>query len=97
MANYGNLQSMNDVFRDTKWLDMSTSFSSEFLDLTSVHSIYLHCTNLGHFISVGVRGQSDIIKKINGSSSFGLFILDLIVAPHDKVNVSGQWIKNTPM
>ena len=62
-ADYRSLQPIKDVFRHTKWLDLSTPFNSEILDLTSVHSIYLHCTNLEHFNSVGVRGQSDIINK----------------------------------
>ena len=48
---------------------------------------------MGHFNSVGVRGQPDIIKKVPVSSSFGALIWDSVVAPHDKVDVSGQLSK----
>ena len=39
------------------------SYESGFIDLLNVHNVYLHCPNLGHFNSIGVRGESTIIKK----------------------------------
>jgi hypothetical protein len=69
------------------------TFESGFLDLLSVHNIYIHCPNLGHFNSVGCRGENSIIKKVPVSSSFGYLILDSVVAPHDKMDVSRQTVK----
>ena len=75
------------------WICQPPLIRNGFLYLTSVRSTYLHCANLGHFDSVGVKGQSGIIKKIPVSSSFGYLILDSVAAPRDKVDVSGQLTK----
>ena len=50
---------------------MYKTYESGFLDLSSIHNIYIHCPNLGHLNSIGVRGENSIIKKIPVSSSFG--------------------------
>ena len=73
--------------------DYYKSYESGFLDLFSAHSIYFHCSNLGHVNSIGVRGESTIIKKTPVSSSFGYLIIGSVVAPHDKMDVSRQLIK----
>ena len=39
------------------------TYESGFIDSLDVHHVYLHCPNLGHFDSIGVRGESTIIKK----------------------------------
>ena len=88
--NYDNLQSMNDVLRHTVLHEMATSYESEFIDLMTTHNIYLHSPNLGHFNSLGVRGENTIIKEIPVSSNFGYMILDSVVAPHDKIDCSKQ-------
>ena len=92
----GNLNSINDVIRhsvDIPVADRSTTFETEFLDLINAHNIYMHCPNLGHYNCVGVRGENSIVKKVPVSSSFGYMILDSVVAPHDKIDVSRQSIK----
>ena len=66
---------------------------SGFIDLLNAHSIYIHCPNLGHYNSVAVRGESSSIKKVPVSSSFGYLILDSVLAPHDKLDVSRQSLK----
>ena len=72
-----NLQSINEVFRNTSLLvwgpmdPLDTEFTSEFLDLLNVHNIYIHSSSLGHYNSIGVRGENTIIKKVSVSSSFG--------------------------
>ena len=51
-------------------------------------------SNLGHYYnSIGVRGERTIIKKATVSSGFGYLILDSVVAPHGKIDVSRQFIK----
>ena len=74
-------------------IELYRSYERGFIDLLNVHNVYLHCPNLGHFNSIGVRGESTIIKKIPASSSFGYIIIDSVVAQHDKIDVSRQLIK----
>ena len=82
-----NLMSMNEVFRHSEPRTPEATFETGFIDLLNVHNIYIH-SSLGHYNSVGVRGESTIIKKVSVSSSFGYLILDSVVAPHDKIDVS---------
>ena len=64
-----NLHSINGVLRNTDMNPVSLgsefhrSYESGFIDLLNVHNVYLHCPNLCHFNSIGVRGESTIIKK----------------------------------
>ena len=64
-----NLHSTNGVLRNTDMNPVSLesgyyrSYESGFIDLLNVHNVYLHCPNLGHFNSIGVRGESAIVKK----------------------------------
>ena len=53
----------------------------------------MHCPNLGHVNSIGVRGETSIIKKIQVSSGFGFLIIDSVVSPHDKMDASRQNIQ----
>ena len=69
---------------------LGTTYESGFIDLLNVHSIYTHCPNLGHYNTVGVRGEKSIIKEVPVSSSFGYLILDSVVAPHDEPDVPRQ-------
>ena len=55
--------------------------------------MYMHCPNSEHFHSIGVRGENSIIKKVPVSSSFGYLILDSVVSPHEKMDVSRQTAK----
>ena len=91
-------QSINGVLRNTEMVPVNLSFmystyQSGFLDLLNIHNIYIHCPNLGHFNSIGVRGENTIIKKVPVSSSFGYLIIDTVVSPHDKMDVSRQNVK----
>jgi len=101
-----NIQSINNVVLRVSSDDVESgltpvttesefyrTFESGFLDLLSVHNIYIHCPNLGHFNSIGCRGENSIIKKVPVSSSFGYLIMDSVVAPHDKMDVSRQIVK----
>ena len=96
-----NLQSINNVLRNidnefvpvTSQSEFFRTWETGFLDLLSIHNIYMHCPNLGHFNSIGCRGENSIIKKIPVSSSFGYLILDSVVSPHDKLDVSRQTVR----
>ena len=94
-----NLQSISGVLRNTNSITVNLepeyykSYESGFIDLLNVHNVYLHCPNLGYFNSIGVRGENTIIKKVPVSSPFGYLIIDSVVAPHGKIDVSRQPIK----
>jgi hypothetical protein len=95
-----NLKSLNEVIRNennNEYHPLQVQGVSEhttpFLDLLTVHNIYIHSNNLGHYNTIGVRGENTIIKKTPVSSGFGYMILDSVVAPHDKIDVSRQTIK----
>ena len=94
-----NPKSINGVFRNSEMITINLeseyyrSYESGFIDLLNVHNVHLHCPDLGNFNSIGVRGESTIIKRIPVSSSFGYLIIDSVVAPHDTIDVSRQLIK----
>ena len=95
-----SLKSLHEVIRnsnDIEYYPLTTAgvseFETGFIDLLNVHNIYIHSTNLGHYNSIGVRGESTIIQKVPVSSSFGYLIMDSVVAPHDKIDVSRQLVK----
>ena len=92
-----NLKSLNEVIRNSNNSEYHfltsagvSEFETGFIDLLNVHNIYIHSTNLGHYNSIGVRGESTIIKQVPVSNSFGYLIMDSVVAPHDKTDVSRQ-------
>ena len=90
----GNAESINEILRNTVPKPTSTKFETEFLDLINTHNIYIHSPNLGfHYNTIGCKGENSIIKKVPVSSGFGYQILDTVVAPHDKIDVSRQNIK----
>ena len=64
-----HLKSINGVLRNSDMITVNLeseyyrSYESGFIDLLNVHNVYLHCPNLYHFNSIGVRGENTIIKK----------------------------------
>ena len=76
-----------------KHLLRNTSFETGFFYLFNVHNIYIHSSNLGHYSPIGVRGENTTVKQVFVSSSFGYLIMDSVVAPHDKIDVSRQLFK----
>ena len=93
-----NLRSIHDDLTNDGYVvssryDGHTTYESGFIDLLNVHNIYTHCPDLGHYNTIGVKGEHYIIKGVPVSSSFGYQILDSVVAPHDKIDVSRQSLK----
>ena len=64
-----NLKSNSGVLRNADMITIHLesecyrSYESGFIDLLNVHNVLLHCPTLGHFNSIGVRGESIIIRK----------------------------------
>ena len=94
-----NLQYINNVLRHTDMFQVDVnseyhrSYASGFIDLLRVHNIYIHSEHIGNYNTIGVRGENSIITKVPVSSSLGYLIIDSVVAPHDKIDVSRQTIQ----
>ena len=58
-----SLMSMKEIFRHSEPISPEITCEIDFIDLFNVHNIYFHCHNLGHYSTVGVRGESTIICK----------------------------------
>ena len=86
-----NLNSWNDLIGNVSTLQQSMNaasasirpFVSGMLDLLTVRNIYISSPNLGSFSSIGARGESNIIKKVPGTSDFGFLIVDTFTSPYD--------------
>ena len=76
-----NLRYINEDFINSAQSPSEMFFESGFIDSLNVHNIYIHSPNLGNYNSIGVRGESTIIKQVPVSSGFGYLILDSVVAP----------------
>ena len=68
-ADVNNLMSMNEILRHSE-PSPEITLETKFIDLLNVHNIYTHCPNLGHYSTIGVRGDTPI-TKIPVSSSLG--------------------------
>ena len=92
-----NLRYINGVFRNSVQSPSEIFVESGFIDLLNVPNVYIHSPNLGNYNSIGVRGESTIIKQVPVSSSCGSCNLDSVVAPYGKIDVSRQLIKTTEL
>jgi len=91
--NQSDLRSANSIIRNNNTSALAVAYTTPFIDLLNTHSIFIHSPNIGSFETLGVRGESTIIKKVPVSSSFGFLIIDSVVAQHDKIDVSKQMFK----
>ena len=64
-----NPKSINGVLRNSDMTAINLeseyyrSYESGFIDLLNARNVYLHCPDLGHFNSIGGRGENTIIKN----------------------------------
>ena len=65
-------------------------YTSNFLSLGLVRNIYISSPNLGSFTTLGARGESNILKKVPVTSSFGSMIIDSFTSNHDFLDCSDQ-------
>ena len=70
---------------------LSTSFEApEMADLTPVKQLFL-CSNLGSGVaSMGPRGESDIIRRIDIGAGYGSYFVDRISTPGEYIDCGGQ-------
>ena len=91
-----NPLTMNDVMKVTGTTTYSQVGGTEetgFINLRSIHNIYITSPNLGAFDTLGPRGEQNIIKKVPVSADWGNVIFDSVVSEHDYIDVSKGYFK----
>ena len=64
-----SLQSFNGVLRNSEMITVGLeseyhrTYESGLIDLLNAHHVYLHCPDLCHLNSIGVRGENITIKQ----------------------------------
>jgi hypothetical protein len=87
---------MNDVMKVsgvTTYSDTGGTLETGFINLRSIHNIYITSPNLGSFDTLGPRGEQNIVKKVPVSSDWGYVIFDSVVSEHDHIDVSKGYFK----
>ena len=51
------IMSINELLRHSEITPESNMFESGFWDLLNVQNVYMRCSNLGHYNSLGVKGR----------------------------------------
>ena len=65
-----NLMSCNDIFKFVKQMDLSTSITTGFVNLTHIHNIYITSPNLWSCDTIS-KFSNNIIKKVPISADYG--------------------------
>jgi hypothetical protein len=69
---------------------VGTPFVGGMMNMDVFRNIYLSSPNLGTFTTLGSRGESNILKKIPVTSSYGYLIVDPNTSNHDFLDCSDQ-------
>ena len=92
-----NLYSLNRVIGNTTpATDAYTNvapYTSNFVDLTPVKSLYLHCNEISNYNQLTVAGNSSIIKKINVTVPYLGVINDNELSIVDYIDCSGKTLR----
>ena len=92
-----NLQSINRVIGNTTpATDAYTNvapYTTNFVDLTPVKNIYLHCNEISNYNQLTVAGNSSIIKKIPVNVPYLGIINDNEISVVDYIDVSGKMLR----
>ena len=57
------------------------------LSLNGIRAVYMSSSTLSNYITIGAKGENNIIKKIPTSADFGYQIIDQMVSDHDFLSV----------
>ena len=89
----GPVNSCNSVLGNTSgvgnYIKPGSPFTSGFLQLTH-NNVYISSPNLGTYTTLGARGESNILKKVPVTSSYGYLIVDQYTSNHDFLDCSEQ-------
>ena len=93
-VNVNNLQSINRVIGNTTPAPDSYTnvapYTTNFVDLTPVKNVYLHCNEISNYNQLTVAGNSSIIKKIPVNVPYMAVINDNEISVVDYIDVSGK-------
>ena len=64
------------------------------VDVAGTRVLYLTSGNLGHFNSLGPRGESDILRAIYVDQPNGSYISDRLVNPFEHIDISSQQLQS---
>lgn len=86
--------SCNEVLNNNGFVSpmytLLSPYTSNFLNLSLVNNIYISSPNLGSYSTLGARGESNILKKVPVSGSYGCMIVDSFTSNHDFLDCSDQ-------
>ena len=92
-----NLHSINRVIGNTTpATDAYTNvapYTTNFVDLTPVKNVYLHCNEISNYNQLTVAGNSSIIKKIPVNVPYLGIINDNEISVVDYIDVSGSMLR----
>ena len=92
-----NLSSMNRVIGNTTpATDAYTNvapYTTNFVDLTPVKNIYIHCNEISNYNQLAVAGNSSIVKKVPVNVPYLGIINDNELSAEDYIDVSGKMLR----
>lgn len=80
----GNIGNFTTLYTQTN------PFVSGMMNMDVFRCLYLSSPNLGTYTTLGSRGESNILKKIPVTSSYGMLIIDYYSSSHDFLDCSDQ-------
>jgi hypothetical protein len=80
----GNIGNITNTYTQTN------PFVSGMMNMDVFRCLYLSSPNLGTYTTLGSRGESNILKKIPVTSSYGMLIVDSYTSSHDFLDCSDQ-------
>ena len=101
--NKGNLRSANDILRNIESSDVVIgcvgssvqSYSSGFLNLNWINSIYVSSPNLGSFDTIFAgNGATNVIKKVPVTVNYGFMVIDQLMNPNEYLDCSRQTLQS---
>jgi hypothetical protein len=64
------------------------------VDIAGTRVLYLTSSNLGHYIALGPRGESDILRAVYVDASNGSYIVDRLANPWEFIDVEEQQLQS---
>jgi hypothetical protein len=64
------------------------------VDVSGTRVLFLCSSNLGHFSSLGPRGESDILRAVFVDASNGSMIVDRLANPFEFIECAGQQLQS---
>ena len=69
------------------------TYTTNFIDLTPVKNIYLHCNEISNYNQLTVAGNSSIVKKVPVNVPYLGIINDNELSAEDYIDVSGKMLR----